>query len=414
MGRPRFMEFARMSSRERLWKSRRDAWTVAFASTEDLVRENPDRNSEIFVFDGPVLRQLTSTVNVRNTQPSISSDGRVIVFNSNGETPKVSGDGSRTYFRTADSDLYVVERETGAKTPIASAVPELFVSEGRAVSNDGMRFVYSASVGPNQTQVFMFEGRDNSVRQLTQLGSRVTDVKLQPTISGDGKRVAFATRRRVTTASDGSVELYVLDLPTGQMHQVTNAPSSATAEVVASLNFDGSRVAFNFPRVMSEPQADDNFANNSEIYVATVAARPAFGSGTVLNAAAPGSSPATRIAPGSVVSFRGDALGARVTVNGQLAKVYFASATEVIVVVPENVALGPGEIIVTNADGFSSRAEVVISSAAPGVFTVSGDGKAKESFSIPICLQPAHLILRTVTEDCRSLPRVSGRRLQYQ
>ncbi len=65
------------------------------------------------------------------------------------------------------------------------------------------------------------------------------------------------------------------------------------------------------------------------------------------------------------------------TVNGQLAKVYYASATEVIFVVPENVALGPGEIIVTNADGFSSKAEIVISSAAPGVFTVSGDGKGE-------------------------------------
>src|SRR5688572_11469707 len=354
-----------------------DARAVAFASTEDLVRENPDRNSEIFVFDGPVLRQLTSTVNVRNTQPSISSDGRVIVFNSNGETPKVSGDGLRTYFRTADSDLYVVERETGAKTPIASAVPELFVSEGRAVSNDGMRFVYSASVGPNQTQVFMFEGRDNSVRQLTQLGSRVTDVKLQPTISGDGKRVAFATRRRVTSASDGSVELYVLDLPTGHVQQVTNAPSSATAEVVASLNFDGSLVAFNFPRVLSDPEVEDDFANNSEIYVATIAPRPAFGDGTVFNGATPGSSPATRIAPGSIVSFRGDALGARVTVNGQSAKVYYASPSEVIFVVPENVPLGPGEIIVTNADDFSSKATAIINSTAPGVFTISGDGKGE-------------------------------------
>ena len=365
-----FMEIAQ--GRMVLAALSRDANVVAFASREDLVGENQDRNSEIFVFEGPVLRQFTHTLNENNIGPSISSHGGLIVFNGR----KISGDGSRIYGER-NSDLFVIDGETQAETLIKSAIPDLSVTAGRAVSNDGMRFVYSSSVGPNQTQVFMFDSREKSVRQLTQLGSRVTDVKLQPTISGDGKRVAFATRRRVTTASDGSVELYVLDLPTGQMHQVTNAPSSATAEVVASLNFDGSLVAFNFPRVMSEPQADDNFANNSEIYVATVAARPAFGSGTVLNAAAPGSSPATRIAPGSIVSFRGDALGARVTVNGQLVKVYFASATEVILVVPENVALGPGEIIVTNADGFSSRAEVVISSAAPGVFTVSGDGKGE-------------------------------------
>lgn len=350
----------------------RDAHVVAFASREDLVGENQDRNSEIFVFEGPVLKQFTHTLNENNFGPSITSDGRSIVFNGR----KISGDGSRIYVQR-NTDLFVIDTETQEETLIASAVPELFVSQGRAVSNDGMRFVYSASVGPNQTQVFMLDARERSVRQLTQLGSRVTDVKLQPAISGDGKRVAFATRRRVTTASDGSVELYVLDLPTGQMQQITNAPSSATAEVVASLNFDGSLVAFNFPRVLSEPEVEDDFANNSEIYVATIAPRPAFGSGTVLNAASLGSSPATRIAPGSIVSFRGDALGGKVTVNGQLAKVYYASPNEVIFVVPENVPLGPGEIIVTNADGFSSKAEVVISSTAPGVFTVSGDGKGE-------------------------------------
>lgn len=349
-----------------------DGRVVAFSSREDLVGENQDRNSEIFVFEGPVLKQFTHTLNENNFGPSITSDGRVIVFNAR----KISGDGSRIYVRR-NTDLFVIDRETQVETQIGSAIPDLFVTEGRAVSNDGMRFVYSASVGPNQTQVFMFDAREKNIRQLTQLGSRVTDVKLQPTISGDGMRVAFATRRRVTTASDGSVELYVLDLPTGQVHQVTNAPSSATAEAVASLNFDGSLVAFNFPRVMSEPQVDDDFANNSEIYVATIAPRPAFGSGTVLNAAAPGSSPATRIAPGSIVGFRGDALGAKVTVNGQLAKVHYVSPTEVIFVVPENVVLGPGEILVTNADDFSSRAEVIISSAAPGVFTVSGDGKGE-------------------------------------
>ena len=154
-----------------------------------------------------------------------------------------------------------------------------------------MRLVYSAETAPNQSQVFLFEGRDNSIRQLTQLGSRSVDVKLQPTISGDGKRVAFATRRRVTNPSDGGVELYLLDLPTGQVQQITNAPSSATAEVVSSLNFDGSLVAFNFPRIISGPVSEDDFRNNSEIYLASIAARPEFGTATVLNAASQGREP---------------------------------------------------------------------------------------------------------------------------
>src|SRR5918996_29027 len=53
----------------------RDAHVVAFASREDLVGENQDHNSEIFVFEGPVLKQFTHTLNENNFGPSITSDG---------------------------------------------------------------------------------------------------------------------------------------------------------------------------------------------------------------------------------------------------------------------------------------------------------------------------------------------------
>ena len=387
----------------------RDGKIVVFASAEDLVGLNADRNSEIFLFDGVKLKQLTQTraptvesrLSDGNFQPSVTGDGRLVVFSSNREiflydtldqtirqltnataelaavSPKISADGSRVYYKR-DGDLVLIELETGTTRVIASDVPELSLTEGRAVSNDGMRLVYSAATGENQTQVFMFDARENAVRQLTQLGSRAVDVNLQPTISGDGKRVAFATRRRVVGTSDGSVELYLIDLPTGQVQQITNAPSSATAEVVSSLNFDGTVVAFNFPRI----------SNNSEIYVASISPRADFGSATVLNAA----SRMAQIAPGSIASIRGTALafktvsadltdfsdgappfevaGTVVRVNGRSARIFYVSPEEVVFVVPDGVSSGMAEFVVTNAEGFASKATANVSSAAPGVFTV--------------------------------------------
>ncbi|HVI71378.1 MAG TPA: hypothetical protein VM656_07835, partial [Pyrinomonadaceae bacterium] len=226
-----------------------DGKIVAFASAEDLVGQNADRNSEIFLFDGLELKQVTQTepasvasrLTDGNFQPSITGDGRTIAFSSNrgiflydvvqqrftqltnevtAVSPKISADRSRVYYKRA-TDLMLFETTTGTEHVIATGVENLSLTEGRAVSNDGMRVVYSALTGPNQTQVFLYEGRDDSIRQLTKLGSRVTDVSLQPTISGDGRRIAFATRRRVTNASDGGVELYVLDLPTGGVEQIT-------------------------------------------------------------------------------------------------------------------------------------------------------------------------------------------------
>jgi len=147
----------------------------------------------------------------------------------------------------------------------------------------------------------------------------------------------------------------LLDLPTGAVQQITNAPSSATAEVVSSLNFDGSVVAFNFPRILSGTVSDDDLRNNSEIYVTAIPPRP-VGSATVVNAAAPQSA---NIAPGSIASIRGNALGSDVKVNGQAALIFYVSASEVVFEVPSGLVAGPAQFLVTNADGLQSKAEAV-------------------------------------------------------
>ena len=365
-----------------------DGSVVAFASNEDLVGQNFDRNSEIFLLTGSGLRQITHTLPpVTNSHASITADGSLVAFTSgedlvlfdvktedfaltaNGASnPKISGDGSKLYYQQ-DSNLLLLDLKSKIKRILATEVRHLALASGRAVSHDGTRMVYSAEFTENQSQVFLFDARENTSRQLTQLGSRTVDVALQPTISGDGKRVAFATRRRVVGASDGGVELYVYDIPSGLTQQVTNAPSSATAEVVASLNFDGSLVAFSFPRVLSGAVAND-FENNSEIYLASLAGRPEFGAATVLNAA----SFRDAIAPGSIAIVRGNALGTSVTVNGRTARTLFASPREVVVVIPDGLGEGFVDVVVTNGDEFASKGEARISASAPGVFTMNGEG----------------------------------------
>jgi uncharacterized protein (TIGR03437 family) len=385
-----------------------DGSIVAFASSEDLVGQNADRNSEIFLLTGSGLKQLTHS-EVDNLWPSITSDGRLVVFTSGGnpylyDVPtgtltllsedvasiaKISGDGSKAYYQRGD-DLVVLDVRSATKRIAAAGVPKLAIANGKAVSNDGTRIVYSAEVATNQTQVFLYDAREDTARQLTQLGSRSSDVPLNATISGDGKRVAFATRRRVTNTTDGSVELYLYDIPSGQIQQVTNAPSSATAEVVASLNFDGSKVVFSFPRVFSGDVAD-GFENNSEIYLAPTVPRLESGAATIFNAA---TQQPTRVAPGSIATIRGTALaftsetwintdlpselsGTTVKVNGQTARMVYVSPEEVVFIVPEGLADGPAEFVVRNRDGFESNASATVSATVPGIFTVAGNGEGE-------------------------------------
>ncbi|MFN2405402.1 MAG: lamin tail domain-containing protein [Pyrinomonadaceae bacterium] len=368
-----------------------DGSVVAFSSSEDLVGENFDRNSEIFLLTGSGLRQITHTSPpLTNSHASITADGTLVAFTSGGDlvvvdaktedfsllangaaNPKISGDGSKLYYQH-DSNLLLIDLKSKLKRIVVSEVPQLALASGRAVSHDGTRLVYSAEFVENQSQVFLFDARENTTRQLTHLGSRTVDVALQPTISGDGKRVAFATRRRVVGASDGGVELYVYDVPSGQTQQVTNAPSGATAEVAASLNLDGSLVAFSFPRVLSGP-VTDGFENNNEIYLASLAGRPEFGVATVLNAA----SLRTAIAPGSIAIIRGNALGTSVKVSGIGARLIYVTPQEVGFVLPDSLEEGFVDVVVTNADGFVSKSETRITTSAPGVFTVNGNGEGE-------------------------------------
>lgn len=410
---------------------------VAFASTEDLIGQNVDRNSEIYVFDGDHLRQITNTtadtevsrLTEGNFSPSISSDGRYVAFSTNrysqsstsmelflfdtqqgtrtqltqspagqdAVNPKLSGDAGRVFYVQTKSgiqdvhDLIVLDIQAGSKRVLVSDVEGMSITAGRAISRDGMRIVYSARTAPNETQVFLFDLNDQQPRQLTQLGSRTADVNLNPTISGDGKRIAFSTRRKVINSSDGSVELYLLDIPTGEIQQISSAPSTASAEVVASLNFNGSAVVFSFPRVLSGPVNDSVLANNPEIYLAAVEPRPEFGKATVVNAASRNASE-TRIAPESIAVVTGNQLcsgreqakliqgslpetikGTTVQVNAQRARLFYVSPEEVVFLVPPNVPEGSAEVVVTNSEGFPSRAIVDISRTAPGVFSANGE-----------------------------------------
>jgi len=385
---------------------------TAFASTEDLIGENADRNSEIYLVDGSALKQLTHTTpldeNSRTTdgnyEPSISAEGRLIAFSSNrygssnvrdivildtvsqqispitnnanhsqATNPKLSADGSRIYFlnttNLGEMSLMLWSSIDHTVQIVSENITGLSLAPTRVLSSDGNRLVYSAITGVNQSQVFLYDYRTRENHQLTHLGTRSSDVPLNPSISGDGKRVTFATRRRTAEPSDGSVELYVLDIPTGHIEQLTNAPSTATGDVVSSLNHDGSRVAFSFPRVLTETVSEQSSANNPEIYFTSVTPRPEFGVAQIANAATRNFED-PKIAPDVIAVITGHLLSNRtvqcdfhkelpfeidqtsVQVNGTAARLLYVSPGEVVFVVPATVVDGPVEVVVNNSEGF--------------------------------------------------------------
>ncbi|HEV2885232.1 MAG TPA: hypothetical protein VGW36_10260, partial [Pyrinomonadaceae bacterium] len=427
-----------------------DGSRIAFASKDDPRGTNGDRNSEIFLYDGAQLHQITNTspgdVSQRTVNgsylPSISDDGRFIAFSSNRDLAgqnsdasfeifiydtiaggftqltsasgivgftdaKISGDGTGiAYIRdngataSINRDLLLQNRFGPPSLKVlATNATKLAMTFGRAISDDGKRVVWAAETANNSSQVFLYDGRNNETRQITSLASRVTEVPLHATLNGNGSRIAFATRRTVSgtgSNSDGSVELYTYEIPSGTFGRVTNTTSNdATAEVLSSMNDDGSTIAFNFPRVLTGVTNED-MANNSEIYVTGTPPRPAFGTLNVMNGASFGHEPASTEAVGadSVAVAFGTRLsstteqsqrlpdgsfpfvvgGTTVTVNGRPAQIFYVSPSQVNFHVPAATELGTAEVIITNPEGFPSRGTVPVLTGAPGIFTYTGDG----------------------------------------
>src|SRR5262249_47794780 len=69
--------------------------------------------------------------------------------------------------------------------------------------------------------------------------------------------------------------------------------------------------------------------------------------------------------------------GVTVTVNGLAARLIFVSSGQINFVMPQITANGDSIEVRVNNNGVQSTGKVKIVDAAPGVFTVTGDGKGK-------------------------------------
>ncbi|HYO92729.1 MAG TPA: hypothetical protein VEQ40_13895, partial [Pyrinomonadaceae bacterium] len=391
-----------------------DARYIAFSSNRNMTDENGDGNFEIFIFDTATsaFTQLTNSYGIAGaTYATISGDGSRVAYI---RDSSAGGSSAR--------DLLQQPRAGGAARVLAAGVNNLSLTLGRAVSDDGTRVVYQGDSAHDTSQVFLFDGRNNVTRRISSLPSNSVlpnatpqDVPLDPTISGDGHRIAFATRRPLATSgalanNDRSAEVYLYDIPSAQFTRVTVSPAAADGftgsnrqlNIITSLSDDGATLAFNFPRVISGSVTDSDNQNNSEIYVASLAPRPAFGELRVLNYASHFNEPsaAKAIAPDSQAvalgsnlslctqqaqrdaqrNFPAELCGTTVTVNGRAARILFVSPAQVVFLNPPQTETGAATVIVTNSDGFPSRATVPVMKAAPGIFTRSGDGKGESIF----------------------------------
>ncbi|MCF6255731.1 MAG: hypothetical protein L3K25_05430 [Gammaproteobacteria bacterium] len=212
-----------------------DGSRIAFQSDADLTSGgNPSFRTQIFVInsDGTGLTQLTSDSLRSSFSPGISGDGNRIAFHSSADLT-----GGNPLFRT---QIFVINSDGSGLTQLTS--DSLRSSFSPSISGDGSRIAFQSSADlmggnpPLRTQIFVVNSDGTGLAQLT--GDAADDSR-NPSISGDGSRVAFQSNADLTSAGNLDNDSYVFAMNTDGNALVRIAEGRR-----ASLSRDGSRVAF--------------------------------------------------------------------------------------------------------------------------------------------------------------------------
>ena len=234
-----------------------DGTRIAFRSLGNLTGGNPDLSAEIFLYDTATanLTQITSAMASTSDNPSTSADGSRIAFNSTANLTGVNADGNTEIF------LY----DTASATIIQVTNSTAGFSQAPSISADGGRIAFQSTAnltGGNadgSAEIFLY---DAATANLTQISNAAAGVSQFPSISGDGTRVAFSSNANLTGGNgDGSEEIFLYDTATANLTQITDSAGNSSDP---SISGDGTRVAFSSNADLTGGNADGNF----EIFLA--------------------------------------------------------------------------------------------------------------------------------------------------
>jgi Tol biopolymer transport system component len=213
-----------------------DGRFVAFnSSATNLVPGDTNNLPDVFVRDRQAgTTELESTgagfdnANSLSGRPSISADGRFVVFDSE----VVSGPNQQSFH------IWIHDRTLGTTEPVTHGFAPLSTSQDAAISADG-RFVAFWSNGPNAptgavpTQVMVWDREHDTMETVSVDGNGTPGDGNSgpPAISADGRFVAFMSESTNLVAGDtnGVPDIFVHDRQTGTTERVSVDSSGGQA-----------------------------------------------------------------------------------------------------------------------------------------------------------------------------------------
>jgi len=279
-----------------------DGRLVVFESTGNLATENPrnaDGNREIFIFDYAQRRifQITDTkslltdttktaifsnvkVEIINTRPVISNNGRWIAFGSNATTSTPAA-ANNTNPGSFDANSFT--DSTGNNPLTSDGNTEIWLYQIPAVApvnlSSGSEIPLTNLDGGAFTRVTNTAASRPTVAGTTTATSIIADDNREATINNNGNYIAFVSNRDLApsgnvnnASSNGNDEIFTYVRSSNTTVQVTQTPRGTLGAPIfngnPSISGDGSRVAFlsNANNPIVGMTGDKNADGNVEIF----------------------------------------------------------------------------------------------------------------------------------------------------
>jgi hypothetical protein len=150
------------------------------------------------------LRRLTERNTAIYSWPDLSPDGAKVVFVS--DTTPIDDGGA---------DLYVLDVSSGNPVNLTNDGPD-YLETSPVFSPDAAQIVFAATAQDSaSSDLYIMNADGSSRRELVTGGDNI-----RPTWSPDGRFVGFSSQRT------GKWEVYIVDVASGAVYQVTNTPDT--------------------------------------------------------------------------------------------------------------------------------------------------------------------------------------------
>jgi len=239
-----------------------DGRYVAFASeASNYVIGDTNAAEDVFVRDRQTAQttRISVTSNGRqlkghSSDPSMSADGRFVTFRS-------SSGGVVSFDTNGADDIFLHDRQTGATTRVSistSGQQANGASTAPALSGDGRYVVFQSRASNlvpgdtnSATDILIRDRQTNETKRVSvnSLGQQANSASSLPSVSGDGRFVAFlsAATNLVSGDTNARADVFVRDIVNGATTRVNVADGAVQANQFSdqpAISADGMVVAF--------------------------------------------------------------------------------------------------------------------------------------------------------------------------